>query len=67
MSAIDARGLEQFECIRLDQPGIYTQCRPCVPTKQNYDLAFLPVTAAVATWRPVLSAKPGPTPEPVIG
>ncbi len=56
VSAIDGRGQEQFECLRLDKPGIDTQCRACVPTKRRYDLVLLPAKAATAAWRPLLSA-----------
>jgi hypothetical protein len=66
VSALDARGQEQFECLRLDQSGIHTQCRPCVPRKRHYDLTLLPIAPEVATWRPVLGAKPGAKPEPLI-
>ena len=56
VSAIDGRGQEQFECLRLDKPGIDTQCRPCVPTKRRYDLVLQPTKAATAGWRPVLAS-----------
>jgi hypothetical protein len=54
LSAIDERGLEQFKCISLNQPGIQTTCKPCQPA--NYQIAYLPAAAELADWRPLLSA-----------
>jgi hypothetical protein len=51
VSAIDGRGQEQYECVRIDRAGLDVQCRPCVPTRQRYDLVLLPVKTELAGWQ----------------
>jgi|GEM_PF-1819935 len=42
VSAIDARGQEQFTCIKLSQPGIHISCKKCVPGEQHHEIVFVP-------------------------
>jgi hypothetical protein len=37
--------------VRIDRPGLDVQCRPCVPTRQRYDLVLLPVKTEFAGWQ----------------
>lgn len=41
VSAIDARGQEQYTCLRLSKSGIEKKCRQCVPTRQRYETLLL--------------------------
>ncbi len=58
VSAIDARGLELYTCIRLNQSGIEKRCRKCDPRKPNVLVEMLEVEPLLATWRPLLATEP---------
>jgi len=66
VSAIDGRGQEQYECVRIDRPGLDVQCRPCVPVRQRYDLVLLPVKAEAAAWHAALDRKSVQSAVPVV-
>lgn len=57
VSAIDARGLELFTCIQLNQSGIEKYCRKCDPRKPNVRVEILAVDAKLATWRPLITSE----------
>lgn len=65
VSAIDARGHELFECLRLSKPGTKVDCRPCVP-RLPYDLAIAEVVPELAGYRPVFTRADVEHPEPVV-
>ena len=52
VSAIDARGHELYECLRLSQPGTKVTCRPCVPHRP-YDIHIAEVVTELQGYRPV--------------
>lgn len=53
VSAIDARGLEQFTCLQLNQPGVRKSCKKCVPIQRRYDVTMVPAKAATTLWSPL--------------
>jgi hypothetical protein len=55
VSAIDARGLELFTCIRLNQSGIERRCRKCDPTKRIVRVEMAAVDVQLAAWRPLIT------------
>jgi hypothetical protein len=55
VSAIDARGLEQFTCIKLSKPGIDTQCRKCRPVATNLKVEVIAAEPQLSTWRPLIA------------
>ncbi|MBN1447325.1 MAG: hypothetical protein JXA28_05290 [Bacteroidetes bacterium] len=57
VSAIDARGMELYTCIRINQSGIEKRCRKCNPRKPNVRIEMAAVEAQLATWRPLLAAR----------
>lgn len=52
VSAIDGRGHELYECLRLSKPGTKVDCRPCVP-RLPYDVVVAEVATELAGYRPV--------------
>ena len=65
VSAIDARGLELYTCIQLNQPGMERRCRPCKPTRKDVSVNLLPVAAELAYWRPLLPREPRVEVDPI--
>jgi hypothetical protein len=59
VSAIDARGLELYTCIRLNQSGIEKRCRKCDPRSPNVRIEMLAADTQLATWRPLLTSETG--------
>lgn len=57
VSAIDARGLELYTCIRLNQPGIEKRCRKCDPRRPIVRVEMLAVEAKLAYWRPLITTE----------
>jgi hypothetical protein len=58
VSAVDARGLELYTCIKLDQPGIERRCRKCEPKKPHIRIEMLAAEAHLDSWRPLLANQP---------
>lgn len=58
VSAVDARGLELYTCIKLDQPGIERRCRKCEPKKPYIRIEMLAAEAHLDSWRPLLTNQP---------
>jgi hypothetical protein len=57
VSAIDARGLELYTCIRLNQSGIEKRCRKCDPRKPIVRVEMLAVEAKLDSWRPLITTE----------
>jgi hypothetical protein len=57
VSAIDARGLELYTCIRLNQSGIEKRCRKCDPRKPYVRVEMLALESQLASWRPLITAE----------
>lgn len=55
VSAVDARGMELFTCIRINIPGIEKNCRKCDPNQPIVVTEFLEVDPTLATWRPLIA------------
>ena len=55
VSAIDARGLELYTCIRLNQSGIEKRCRRCDPRRPNVRIEMLAAEAQLTAWHPLLT------------
>ena len=55
VSAIDARGLELYTCIRVRQSGIETRCRKCDPSRPNVRVAMLAAETQLDSWRPLMA------------
>ncbi len=55
VSAIDARGMELFTCIQINQSGVEKRCRKCDPRKPNVRVEMLAAAVELATWRPLLT------------
>jgi hypothetical protein len=63
VSAIDFRGQELFTCIRLAKDGTDKKCRKCSDDKKKYDIAYVEMDKAVASWRPLMMMSYGKKPD----
>lgn len=55
VSAIDFTGRELFTCTNINQPGLDKTCRKCVERKHDFEVAYVPLEAAVNKWRPIFA------------
>jgi len=62
ISAVDARDLELYTCIRINKSGIEKRCRECNPKKSLVQVELLELDAKLVAWRPLIEHK---TDEPV--
>jgi len=55
VSAIDARGMELYTCIHLNQSGIERRCQKCDPNKPKVRVEMMAVDAQLSVWRPLIT------------
>jgi hypothetical protein len=56
VSSIDARGMELFTCVRLNQSGIEKSCRMCDPQQPLVQVEMIAAEGALNAWRPMMAA-----------
>jgi hypothetical protein len=55
VSAIDARGLELFTCIRVNKSGIEVECKKCDPSNPKVRVEMMAIAEHLNNWRPLLT------------
>lgn len=56
VSAIDARGMELYTCVQLNQSGIEERCRKCDPRNPRVRVEMLATDIGYGAWRPLMTA-----------